>query len=99
MNRQWTPEAVRAVDPDILIAHVDATDLFVADSPDFEADARHRQEIVFLALDLVSGKINKTLSLTHEPLAFTVGRNAIWFMDATVAMLGSSLADGWVRPA
>ncbi len=36
-----------------------------------------------VALDLVSGKINKTLSLTHEPLAFTVGRNSIWFMDAT----------------
>ena len=36
-----------------------------------------------VALDLVSGKINKTLSLTHEPLAFTVGRNSIWFMDST----------------
>jgi S1-C subfamily serine protease len=36
-----------------------------------------------VALDLVSGKINKTLSLTHEPLAFTVGRTSIWFMDAT----------------
>jgi serine protease Do len=36
-----------------------------------------------VSLDLVSGKVNKTLSLTHEPLAFTVGRNSIWFMDAT----------------
>lgn len=36
-----------------------------------------------VSLDLVSGKINKTLSLTHEPLAFTVGRNSIWFMDSS----------------
>ncbi|MBA3697307.1 MAG: trypsin-like peptidase domain-containing protein [Planctomycetes bacterium] len=37
----------------------------------------------FVSLDLVTGKVNKTLSLTHEPLSFTVGRNSIWFMDAT----------------
>lgn len=36
-----------------------------------------------VSLDLVTGKINKTISLTHEPLAFTVGRNSIWFMDTT----------------
>lgn len=36
-----------------------------------------------VSLDLVTGKVNKTLSLTHEPLAFTVGRTSIWFMDAT----------------
>lgn len=35
------------------------------------------------SIDLTTGKINKTLSLTHEPLAFTVGKSAIWFMDAT----------------
>jgi S1-C subfamily serine protease len=36
-----------------------------------------------VSLDLTTGKINKTLSLTHEPLSFTVGKTAIWFMDAT----------------
>lgn len=50
-------QALHAVDDDILIAHVDATDLYVADEPEFHDDARHRQEIVFLALDLVSGRI------------------------------------------
>jgi beta-glucosidase/6-phospho-beta-glucosidase/beta-galactosidase len=52
-----TVHALRAVDPDNLMAHVDATDLFVADTPEFETEAAHRQEIVFLALDLVSGRV------------------------------------------
>jgi beta-glucosidase len=52
-----TVEALRAVDPDILIAHVDATDLYEAASPDLEKEAQFRQEIVFLALDLVSGRL------------------------------------------
>ncbi|MEO6567657.1 MAG: family 1 glycosylhydrolase, partial [Opitutaceae bacterium] len=52
-----TVHALRAVDEDILIAHVDATDLYIAEAPEFEGDAPHRQELVFLALDLVSGRI------------------------------------------
>jgi beta-glucosidase len=52
-----TVRALGAVDPEILIAHVDATDLYECDLPEFEADAHHRQELVFLALDLVSGRI------------------------------------------
>ncbi len=34
-----------------------------------------------VALDLTTGKVIKTISLQHEPQAFTVGRNSIWFMD------------------
>ena len=58
-----TVHALRAVDPDILIAHVDATDLHLTDWPEFEEAARHRQEIVFLALDLVSGRVRPGHSL------------------------------------
>jgi hypothetical protein len=52
-----TVHALQSVDPDILIAHVDATDLYVTDDSELEAEVRHRQEIVFLALDLVSGRV------------------------------------------
>jgi beta-glucosidase/6-phospho-beta-glucosidase/beta-galactosidase len=52
-----TVRALRAVEPDALIAHVDATDLYVVESAAFAAEAAHRQEIVFLALDLVSGRV------------------------------------------
>lgn len=50
--------ALRAVDPEIVQVHVDATDLYAAATPDLEAEAARRQEIVFLALDLVTGRVD-----------------------------------------
>jgi hypothetical protein len=71
-----TVHALRSVDSEILIAHVDATDLYVIDDPrsgftpdtsgakpDLHVEAAHRQEIVFLALDLVSGRIDSRHAL------------------------------------
>lgn len=52
-----TVESLQRVDPDIVIAHVDATDLFHTDDPALIETCRIRQEMVFLALDLVSGKV------------------------------------------
>ncbi|MBA4137744.1 MAG: glycoside hydrolase [Opitutus sp.] len=49
--------ALTAVDADILLAHVDATDLYTAEDPRQSPAAEQRQEIVFLALDLVSGRM------------------------------------------
>ena len=58
-----TVQALRSVDPEILIAHVDATDLYVTDDDALAAEAQHRQDIVFLALDLVSGRVDREHSL------------------------------------
>lgn len=58
-----TVRTLGTLDPEILIAHVDATDLYVSKLPEFEAEAHHRQEIVFLALDLVSGRVRPGHSL------------------------------------
>jgi beta-glucosidase/6-phospho-beta-glucosidase/beta-galactosidase len=58
-----TVQALRSVDPEILIAHVDATDLYVTDDETLAPGARHRQDLVFLALDLVSGRIDQEHSL------------------------------------
>ncbi len=52
-----TVRTLRQVDPQIVPFHVDATDLFDADDPSLTEEARRRQEIVFLALDLVSGRV------------------------------------------
>jgi beta-glucosidase len=52
-----TARALRSVDPEIVHVHVDATDLYTAASPDLHAEAARRQELVFLALDLVTGRI------------------------------------------
>jgi beta-glucosidase len=54
---QASVHALRAVDPQIVAYHVDATDLFETEEPQFEAEARHRQQLVYLALDLVSGRV------------------------------------------
>lgn len=50
-------ERQRAIDPDIVHAHVDATDLYHSAAPELAAEVARRQEIVFLALDLVSGAV------------------------------------------
>jgi beta-glucosidase len=54
-----TVRAIRAVEPDALIAHVDATDLYESAEAAFQLLAEERQEIVFLALDLVSGRVRE----------------------------------------
>jgi beta-glucosidase len=54
-----TVETLQTVDPEIVPAHVDATDLFETADPSLDEEARRRQEIVFLALDLISGRIGE----------------------------------------
>lgn len=54
-----TVQRLREVDPAIVDVHVDATDLYTAATPVLEAEAAHRQEIVFLALDLVAGRVGR----------------------------------------
>ncbi len=80
-----TVHALRAVDPEILIAHVDATDLYHTDSEAFRAAARHRQEIVFLALDLVSGRVRPGHSLWAWLLQHgATERELAWFHERAV---------------
>jgi beta-glucosidase len=89
-----TEHALRSVDPEILIAHVDATDLYRTDEPALEGEAAHRQEIVFLALDLVSGRVTP-----EHPLWFWLLRTGAseaelrWFHEhaAAPALIGINL--------
>jgi beta-glucosidase/6-phospho-beta-glucosidase/beta-galactosidase len=67
-----TVAALRSVDPEIVIAHVDATDLYTAASVDLEGEAQRRQAIVFLALDLVAGRIDAG----HELHAWLLAQGA-----------------------
>jgi beta-glucosidase len=52
-----TSRALREVDPENCCVHVDATDLYESADPDLQEEVARRQEIVFLALDLVSGRV------------------------------------------
>lgn len=82
-----TVRALEAVDPEIVPYFVDATDLFDTTDLALEDEARLRQEIVFLALDLVSGRIGE-----GHPLRPWLLRNGAreadlaWFLDNRVAL-------------
>ncbi len=58
-----TIRRLEAIDPAIVPVHVDATDFYETADPSLSDEAARRQEIVFLALDLVSGRVNR-----HHPL-------------------------------
>jgi beta-glucosidase len=82
-----TVEALHDVDPDILCVHVDATDLYETSDESLEDEVFRRQEIVFLALDLVSGRVNEKHSLWQWLLK--VGARAEdleWFQQRAVEL-------------
>jgi beta-glucosidase/6-phospho-beta-glucosidase/beta-galactosidase len=58
-----TCQTLQSVDKEIVPVHVDATDLYESTDPSLSAEVERRQEIVFLALDLVSGRVNENHSL------------------------------------
>jgi beta-glucosidase len=54
-----TVRALERVDPEIVPYHVDATDIISPASPDLEHVAELRQHLVFLALDLITGRVDR----------------------------------------
>jgi beta-glucosidase len=55
---QSAVRALRDVDDEIVCAHADATDLYVTDDPALAPETALRQALVFLALDLVTGRVD-----------------------------------------
>lgn len=54
-----TVQRLKEVDPEILPVQVDATDLYESSHPELQGEVAHRQQIVFLALDLISGRVTQ----------------------------------------
>jgi beta-glucosidase/6-phospho-beta-glucosidase/beta-galactosidase len=73
---QSTVAALRAVDPEIVAYHVDATDLYETNDPSLEAEAERRRHIVFLGLDLVAGRVGEAHPL-HGWLREDLGEVAL----------------------
>ena len=76
-----TVRALTSVDPEILCIHADASDLYEFSDPALERDAAHRQMLVFLALDLVTGRVT-----TEHPLRNWLSRLGApqaldWFVE------------------
>jgi hypothetical protein len=54
---QATCRALREVDPETLLVHVDATDHYSSGDPALRDEVAFRQDVGFLALDLASGRV------------------------------------------
>jgi len=55
---QAVARRLHEVDPEIVLYHVDATDLYETEDPALEEEAERRRNLVFLALDLVAGRVD-----------------------------------------
>lgn len=53
-----TSQALREVDPEMVLVHVDATDRYTSPDPTLAGEVKLRQEIGFLALDLATGRMS-----------------------------------------
>jgi beta-glucosidase len=58
-----TTRALKQVVPDTTMLHVDAGDIYRSESEDLAAEARLREEVGFLTLDLVSGRVDERHAL------------------------------------
>lgn len=82
-----TVEALQSVDTEILPVHVDATDLYSTADSALEAEARHRQELVFFALDLISGRIDSSHPLSNWLIRHGFSDDDFaWFQDRAVQL-------------
>ena len=82
-----TSRALLSVDPEIILAHVDATDLYEGATADLAKEAARRQEIVFLALDLVSGGVGRDHALHDWLLHQGVTEDELeWFRARAVPL-------------
>jgi beta-glucosidase len=82
-----TERALRAVEPALISVHVDAADLYSAETPDLEPEAARRQDIGFLALDLVSGRVDERHAL-HDWLLENglSARELAWFRERPLVL-------------
>jgi len=79
-----TEKALKACDPNNVIVAVDATDLYFSKDPNMENQVRLRQEIVFLALDLMHSKVQERHPLWSWLLKNHISENEIsWFEGKT----------------
>jgi beta-glucosidase/6-phospho-beta-glucosidase/beta-galactosidase len=73
--------------PGVRAVHVDAADLYAADTAELRPEAERRQAVGFLALDLVSGKVNASHALRGWLLRSGVTEaDLAWFEEHAVTL-------------
>jgi beta-glucosidase/6-phospho-beta-glucosidase/beta-galactosidase len=80
-------KALRQVDSENIAVHVDATDLYESADPELADEVRRRQEIVFLALDLVSGRVTEAHPLWRWLLKNGFKESDLeWFLENRIEL-------------
>lgn len=73
--------------PGVRAVHVDAADLYSADTAELRPEAERRQAVGFLALDLVTGRVNATHPLRAWLLASGITNAELsWFEEHAVTL-------------
>lgn len=89
-----TEQALRASIADLISVHVDAADVYYAAEPLLAEEAAHRQLIGFLALDLVSGRLDESHPLHGWMLRHGISSGTLdWFLEhaLTLDVIGINL--------
>ncbi|MDB6054517.1 MAG: glycosyl hydrolase family protein [Verrucomicrobiales bacterium] len=82
-----TTQALQAVDNENMAVHVDATDLYESSDPSLAEEVFRRQEIVFLALDLITGAVTPKHSLYSWLILHGVSDNDLqWFQENAITL-------------
>jgi len=82
-----TTRALRDVDEENVAVQVDATDLYESPDPTLQEEVGRRQEIVFLALDLISGRVTEGHSLYTWLLKNGITQNELdWFHENAIEL-------------
>jgi beta-glucosidase len=82
-----TTNALKKAIPDATLVHVDAGDVYEAESADLTGEARFRQDIGFLALDLVTGRVDERHSLYTWLRELSVSENDLrWFGEHRISL-------------
>ena len=82
-----TTKALRDVDEENVVVQVDATDLYESSDPMLQEEVGRRQEIVFLALDLISGRVTEHHALHTWLLKNGVTQSELdWFQENAIEL-------------
>lgn len=82
-----TVRRLEEVDAEILPVHVDATDLYESAEAELQPEVQRRQEIVFLALDLISGRVTSEHTLYQWLLANGLNVPQLeWFQENKISL-------------
>ncbi len=77
-----THRALKDVDPEIVCVHVDPADLYFTKDPSLQHEVEMRQQVVFLALDLLTGRVSQGHPLWKWLLDFGHSESAIQMISS-----------------